>query len=36
MKKKFVFTAVTIVAMFLLLVGCGIKVTKEKWGRFLN
>lgn len=27
MKKKFVFTAVTIVAMFLLLVGCGIKVT---------
>ena len=27
MKKKFVFTAVTVVAMFLLLVGCGVKVT---------
>ena len=27
MKKKFVFTAVTVVAMFLLLVGCDVKVT---------
>lgn len=36
MKKEFALVTVTAVTTLLLLVGCGVKVTKKKWGRFLN
>lgn len=36
MKKNIVLAVIATAAMALSLVGCGVKVTKEKWGRFLN
>ena len=36
MKKKFALATVTAVTTLLFFVGCGVRVTGEKWGRFLN
>lgn len=36
MKKRFALAVIVITAIALSLVGCGVKVTNEKWGRFLN
>lgn len=36
MKKKFALVTATAVTALLLFVGCGVNVTGEKWGRFLN
>lgn len=36
MKKRFALAVIVTTAIALGLVGCGVKVTPKKWGRFLN